>query len=182
LLPELRSGVLGTGSLIERSLIERSLIERSLAGTVRIKYGGSAMSLEENKAIVRQFFEAFQANDQVALKELLAPDLAAYLPGSPDPLNREAHLEVVRRWNMAFSGLHFTIENQIAEGDLVATRTILRGVHDRGDFLNLSPTGKQIAISIFTMERIRDGKIVERRVNLDLLDLMQQLGVPLTRV
>lgn len=137
------------------------------------------MSTEKNKAIVRQFFEAFQTNDQVALKELLAPDLVAYLPGSPDPLNREAHLDVIRRWDTAFSDLHFTIENQIAEGDMVATRTTLRGVHNRGDFLDLSPTGKQIAISVITMERIRDRKIVERRVILDLFDLMQQLGAPL---
>jgi predicted ester cyclase len=137
------------------------------------------MSTEKNKAIVRQFFGAFQTNDLVVLNELLAPDLVAYLPGSPDPLNRQAHLDVIRRWNLAFSDLHFTIENQIAEGDRVATRTTLRGVHNRGDFLDLSPAGKQIAISVITMERIRDRKIVERRVILDVLDLMQQLGAPL---
>lgn len=134
------------------------------------------MSTEENKAIVRRFFKAFETYDQAALKELLAPDLVAYLPGSPDPLSREAHLDVIRTWNRAFSDLRFTIENQIAEGEMVATRTTLRGVHSRGEFLELGPTGKEIAISVITMERIKDGSIVERRVALDVLGLMHQLG------
>ena len=134
------------------------------------------MSNEEIKAIVRRFFEAFEANDRATLKELLAPDLVAYLPGDPDQLSREAHLEIIRRWNTAFSDLHFTIEQQNAEGDTVATRTTLRGVHSRGDFLGLPPTGKQIALSVMTMERITDGQIAERRVVLDVFGLMQQLG------
>lgn len=138
------------------------------------------MSTEENKAIVRRFFEAFAANDQATLKEVLAPDLVAYLPGDPDPLSREVHLDIIRRWNTAFRDLHFTIEEQIAEGDRVATRITLRGVHSRGDFLDLSPTGKQIAISVITIERITDGQIVERRVVFDLLSLMQQLGATST--
>jgi predicted ester cyclase len=134
------------------------------------------MSTQESKALVRRFFEAFQNNDQAALKELLAPDVAAYLPGSPDPLSREVHLDVIAAWNMGFDDLHFSIEDQIAEGEMVATRTTLRGVHSRGRFLELVPTGKRIAIGVITMERIKGGKIVERRVVLDVLDLMQQLG------
>jgi len=134
------------------------------------------VSVEENKAIVRRFFAAFQANEQATLRELLAPDLVAYLPGSPDPLSREEHLDIVRRWGGAFNDLHFTVENQVAEGDMVATRTTLRGVHSRGDFLEFAPSGRQITINVMTMERIEGGKIVERRVVLDALDLIQQLG------
>lgn len=100
----------------------------------------------------------------------------AYLPGDPDPVSRAVFLDIIRRWNTAFSHLQVTIEEQIAEGDTVAARITLRGVHSRGDFLDLPPTGKHIAISVITIERITDGQIVERRVVFDLLDLMQQLG------
>lgn len=134
------------------------------------------MSTEENKAIVRRFFKAFAANDQATLKEVLAPALVAYLPGVPDPLNLEAFLAVVGRWNMAFSDLDFAIEEQIAEGDKVAARLTVRGVHSRGDFLDVPPSGKHMAISIVTIERITSSQIVERRVIFDLLALMQQLG------
>ena len=135
------------------------------------------MTTEQNKAIVRSFFEAFEANDQNALKEVLAPDLVAYSHGTPDPQTREVHLQGISMWNAAFSENHFEIEEQIAEGDKVATRTTLRAVHSRGVFQGLSPTGKQIEVSAITIERIKDGKIVERRVNSDWLGMMRQLGL-----
>ncbi len=135
------------------------------------------MSTEQNKAIVRRFFEAFEANDQAALKEVLAPDLVAYSHGAPGPQNRDAHLQGISGWNAAFSETRFTIEEQIAEGDKVATRATLRSVHSRGDFQGLPPTGRQVAVSGISIERIKDGKIVERRVQGDWLGMMQQLGL-----
>ncbi len=135
------------------------------------------MTSEHNKAIVRRFYEAFAANDEGALKEVLAPDLVAYSHGAPGPQNREAHLQGISMWHAAFSETQFTIEEQIAEGDKVATRVTMRSVHSDGDFQGLPPTGKQIAISGTTIERIKDGKIVERRVSADWLGMMQQLGL-----
>lgn len=134
------------------------------------------MTTEQNKAIVRRFFEAFEANDQAALKEVLAPDLVAYSHG-PGPQSREEYLQGIRMWHAAFSETHFTIEEQIAEGDKVATRSTLRSVHSRADFQGLSPTGKQIAAGGITIERIKDGKIVEHRVESDWYGMMQQLGL-----
>lgn len=135
------------------------------------------MSSEQNKALVRRFYQAFEKNDQNALNEVLAPDLVAFSHGNPTPQNREAHLQGIRMWNAAFSKTSFTVEDQLAEGDEVATRVTMRATHSGGDFQGLAPTGKQIAISAVTMERIQDGKIVERRVNSDWLGLMQQLGL-----
>ena len=133
------------------------------------------MSTEQNKAIARRFFEAFEANDQAAFDELLSPDLVAHTHAS-GPVNREAMLQGISAFNAAFSELHFTMEDLIAEEDRVATRETVRAIHT-GDFQGLSPTGKRIAISGMTVERIRDGKIVERWVNVDYMGLMQQLGL-----
>lgn len=135
------------------------------------------MSNEQNKQLVRRFFNAFEANDQAALKEVLAPDLVAFSHGSPGPQSREVHLQGIAMWNAAFNDTRFTIEEQIAEGDKVATRSTMRSVHSGGEFLGLPPTGKQVEISGITIERIRDGKIVERRVSGDWLSIMQQLGL-----
>jgi predicted ester cyclase len=79
-------------------------------------------------------------------------------------------------FSTAFSEIHYTVEDQVAEGDKVATRVTLRATHS-GDFQGLPPTGKQIAVSGLTLERIRDGKIVERRVSFDQMGMMQQLGL-----
>jgi predicted ester cyclase len=135
------------------------------------------MTTERNKAVVRRFFEAFEADDEAALNEVLAPDLVAYSHGAPGPQNREVHVQGIRGWNAAFSDTRFTIDEQIAEGDKVATRVSMRSVHSRGDFQGLPPTGKEITNDAVTIERIRDGKIVERRVTSDWLGMMQQLGL-----
>ena len=134
------------------------------------------MTTEQNKAIVRRFFEAFTANDQAALKDVLAPDLVAYSHGAPGPQNREVHLQGISMWNAAFE-THFTVEEQIAEGDKVATRVTMRAIHNSGEFQGLPPTGKQVEMSGTTIERIKDGKIVKRRVSSDWFGLMQQLGL-----
>lgn len=134
------------------------------------------MAGEQNKALARRFFEAFEANDLASLKEVLGPDLMAYSHGTPGPQNRESLLQGISTWNAAFTEQHFTVEDMVAEGDRVATRTTLRATHT-GDFQDLPPTGKQIAISGHTVERVKDGRIVERWVLIDERGLMQQLGL-----
>src|SRR5215203_5908662 len=73
------------------------------------------MTAEQNKAIVRRFFEAFEANDQAAMKEVLAPDLVAYTHGDSAPTSRDAMLQAISYWNASIES-HYTIEEQIAEG------------------------------------------------------------------
>jgi predicted ester cyclase len=134
------------------------------------------MTTEQNKATVRRFYAAFEANDVAAIKQLLAPNLVAYSYGGGRQ-DLEAHLRQITAWNAAFSDTHFSIEEQIAEGDMVATRITFRANHSRGAFQGLAPTGRQVEYSAISIERFRDGKIVERRVNADWLTMLQQLGL-----
>jgi len=134
------------------------------------------MTSEQNKAIVRRFFEAFETNDVATMNEVLAPDLVAYSHQTPGPQNRGDHVQGIRMWNAAFE-TRFTVEEQLAEADTVATRVRMSAVHSRGDFQGLPPTGKQIAVGGISLERIKDGKIVERHVESDFLGMLQQLGL-----
>jgi steroid delta-isomerase-like uncharacterized protein len=133
------------------------------------------MTSEQNKALVRRFWQAFEANDQATLNEVLAPDLVAQSPGAPAPQNRAMHLQGIGAFNAAFSDRRFTIEELIAEGDLVASRTTLEGLHS-GEMQGHPPTGKSIAATGLTIERIRDGKIVERWFSFDTTRVLQELG------
>lgn len=135
------------------------------------------MTTEQNKAIVERFYGAFEKNDLFTLSELLALDLMAFSHGAPEPQNREMHLQGISTWNAAFPGTHFIIEDQVAEGDRVATRVTMRATHSGGEFQGLPPTGKRVAVSATSFERITDEKIVERRVISDWLGMMQQLGL-----
>jgi len=128
------------------------------------------MTSEQNKVIARRFFEASEV-------ELLAPDIVVHFPGAPGPLNREALLQEVSMFNAAFSDRLIMVEDQIAEGDKVATRVTLQAIHSLGDFLGHPPTGKQIAIGAIIVQRIKEGKIVEHWPLFDMMGLMQQLSL-----
>ncbi len=132
------------------------------------------MSSEQNKAIVRRFYKAFEENNLEALKEILAPNLVAY---NLNPQNRDEHLQGVRTWNETFSQNRFEILDQVAEGDLVASQVVMRCTHDKRSFQGVPPSGKTIEIPALTLERIKDGKIVERRVYSDRLGMLRQLGI-----
>lgn len=75
-----------------------------------------------------------------------------------------------------FPDLHATVETAIAEGDQVATRGYITGTH-KGPFMNIPPTSKSIKVTYTDIWRIENGKAVENWVQMDMLGLMQQLGV-----
>ena len=73
------------------------------------------------------------------------------------------------------SPTRITVEKQLAEGDLVATRWIGRGTHE-GELMGIQPTGKQVTVSGLTISRLEGDKIVEEFQNWDTFGTMQQLG------
>jgi predicted ester cyclase len=78
-------------------------------------------------------------------------------------------------YRAAFPDARITVEKQLAEGDLVATRWIGRGTHE-GELMGIQPTGKQVTVSGLTISRLEGDKIVEEFQNWDTFGTMQQLG------
>lgn len=76
----------------------------------------------------------------------------------------------------AFPDLHLDYEHVLVDGDLVAGRFTLTGTH-LGDFGDIGPTGASVNVTGNDIVRMRDGKVAEHWVLLDMLTLMQQLGV-----
>ncbi len=79
------------------------------------------MSTEDNKAIIRrQYEEAVNKQKLDLLDELIGPDYVSHDPTSPEPIRGvEGLKEYARGYFTAFPDLQFTIEEQIAEGDMV---------------------------------------------------------------
>ena len=92
------------------------------------------MSAEQNKALVRRFFEAHEGKaDLDALDKMLAPDFVSHvrrLPGQQP--GREGYKWAIAQYSAAFSERRFLVEEQVAEADKVVTRFIVRATHDRG--------------------------------------------------
>ena len=132
------------------------------------------MTAEDNKAVVRRFYKAFEENDLEALKDILAPELKAY---NLNLQNREEHLQGIIIWNATFSETRFEVIDQIAEGDKVATHVIFRSLHNKADYQGVPPDGMPIEIGAVSIEIVRSGKIVERWVYSDRLGIMRQIGL-----
>jgi steroid delta-isomerase-like uncharacterized protein len=134
------------------------------------------MSIEENKAIVRHFFEMGPSSGNMeAANALLSPNFALHTP-LPSAPGIEGINDVVTACRAAFEHLNVTVEDMVAEGDKVTARFTARGVH-RGNFMNLPPTGRSITMTGIEIFRIEDGKITELWGEANLLGLMQQLGI-----
>ncbi len=131
------------------------------------------MSLEENKAIVRRFIEAYNQQNLDLFDDFVAPDFV-------DHTHQQQGLESLKKiFNIAFIGmpdLHETIEDIIAEGDKVWARLTYTGTHI-GEWFGLAPTGKRVTTVLFAIYRIVDGKIVEGWFFTDDLTLFKTLGV-----
>ena len=135
------------------------------------------MSPEDNKAIIRSYVETVWNQRQLdRAEEFVAPDFVdhAPLPGQAPGLDGAK-----RKWAMylnAAPDLRVTIEDQVAEDDKVGVRRSYEGTHE-GELLGVPATGKQVRVGSISIFRLAEGKIVENWEQLDLLTLMQQLGV-----
>jgi predicted ester cyclase len=141
------------------------------------------MSTEQNKAVVRRYYEGDRdGRDNVLVwDQICDPDIALFASILPQPMRG---LEPLKQFttaaHSAFSNFGIMVEDLIAEGDTVAARWTMRGTHIAPFPLpggNLPPTGKQIAVSGMSICRLAAGKLVEERVEADWLGMMQQLGV-----
>jgi predicted ester cyclase len=122
-----------------------------------------SMSTEENKTVDTRVAEAISSGDLNALDELMAPDLAEEFKRDISELRR------------SFPDYHGTNEIQIAEGDIVANRFIFYGTH-QGEFMGVAPTGGQVTFKGLSLDKVVDGKIVESVVEIDLEDILGQIG------
>lgn len=139
--------------------------------------GEQIMSLEEKKAIVyRLNTEIWNQKNADAVDEIFAPDVVIYRSGRPVIQGSET----LRQWvaNYArntWGDSQATIEEIVAEGELVVTRWTVRGTH-AGEWRGIAPTGKPVTITGMTIHRVVDGKIAEAWAEEDWLGVMQQIG------
>jgi len=134
--------------------------------------------MTDSKYAARQLFEEAFNNGRLELVDgLVAPDSIGHDPAWPEPTRGPAGLkELIATYREAFPDIRFTVDEQIADNESVATRWTARGTHE-GELWGIPPTGKQAAVTGITINRLRGGQIVEMWTNWDTLGLMQQLGL-----
>jgi|SRR5579864_1208254 len=129
---------------------------------------------EANKELAKRWFEeVWNKGRREAIKEILAPD-AVILESGETVKGPEGFYPFFDRMQAAFSGIHVTFHDAIAEGDVVCLRWACSMKHT-GDGLGIPPTNKSLHTTGISIVRIANGKLVAGWQNWDMLGLMQQI-------
>jgi steroid delta-isomerase-like uncharacterized protein len=131
---------------------------------------------DQNKAVMRRTCEeVWNGRNPDAAGEVVARDFVGHAP--PDEIHGpEGYRRYFGGLRKAFPDLHFTIDEQIGEGDRVVTRWTAHGTQE-GEFNGIPPTGKKVTITGILIDSVAAGKSVECWTNMDSIGLMQQLGI-----
>ena len=106
------------------------------------------------------------------LDEYIGADFVAHNPGVT--LDRDGMKEAAEIFRVATPGRH-EIRMQVAEGDLVVSHIVGRGVH-AGELLGIPATNNDVETEGIAIHRVRDGKIVEYWSVVDTVRVLQQVG------
>jgi len=117
---------------------------------------------EANKDLIRRMIKRVDAEGETAYADFVVPDVIWHAS------------EIVEDVKAAFTNLKHTIEEMIAEDDKLAVRFTARAVNT-GEFMNISPSGKEVAFTVLGIYRIADGMVVEGWFEFDTLGLIEQI-------
>jgi predicted ester cyclase len=137
--------------------------------------GGRQTSIEENKRLMTSQLAIWNDGDYDLADELFHP--RSVTPDAPQlPTGPEGCKEVARVFREAFPDFHMTVEDVVAENDLVTCRFRQTGTH-RGELFGIAATGKSVDFGEMALCQIAGGQIVATWFQTDMLALMSQLGV-----
>ncbi len=128
---------------------------------------------EDNIAAMRRIIDAFTSGDLAVIDELVAPDCIEHQRGN-NP-GSEGAKQIIRTLHGWMSDFSLTIEDLVADGDMVWTRNRARGVNT-GSIMGNPPSGKAVETDVIDIGRFKDGKLVEHWGVADQMGLMLQIG------
>ena len=139
------------------------------------------MSTEENKAIMRRMYDAWNAGDMEALQDFIAPDYVHHRSGTT--VQPESGPEFYRQWltehSTAFPDHHSKVDDLLADGDKVVSRWTVTGTQRCVESTPLGaipPSGKKVAVTGTTIARLAGSKIAKEWFEIDILGLLMQIG------
>jgi ketosteroid isomerase-like protein len=129
--------------------------------------------LEENRRLVRHYFDLLNTNDLSGLQEILCPDVVFFGPRAPEGIHaRDAFIEFIVALRREFPDLRFAEGEMVAEGSPVASVFTMRSTHSREE-----GGAKVIATEGMDLFHIVDGRIQQINAYLDRLSSLVELGL-----
>ena len=135
------------------------------------------MDSESKRTAVTRLIEGVWHKDDLSVADkLLSRDFADHTPGFPEGNGPETFKNLVRTAKLGFPDCRHPIDDMVVGESAVAVRWRFVGTHE-GEFLGISPTGREVEIRGIEIFRFEDGVITESWANPDMLGLVTQLGV-----
>ena len=132
---------------------------------------------EANKESCRRVIqEAWSQGQLDVVDEVIAPEYVYHEPALGDITGPEGLKQAILTYRTAYPDLTFTIDDIIAEGDLVSVRWTCAGTQ-KGELMGIPATGLETTATGINVVRFADDKAVEEWGSWDVMGLMQQLGV-----
>ena len=133
------------------------------------------MSIEANKAIVLRFNREFlEQNNTEVLKEIVHTDFTNHTAPGTFPKNAEGLVGFIGMLHSGFSDITIEIHEMIGENDIVCTRKTIHAKHT-GEIMGHAPTGKQVAMNVMDMVRIKDEQYIDHWGRNDVMQVIASL-------
>lgn len=134
------------------------------------------MTSEENKSLVRRYYEEIVSSGDVGrLDEFISPDYVEVYNNVTYPVGIDGAREHVLGVRTTYPDLRITVQRQIAEDDWVVSQVSARGTHE-GVWLGMRPTGKVLEMTAVNVDRVVDGLIVEHGGAANMLEPLLEAG------
>lgn len=130
---------------------------------------------EENKRVVRRYFELIASDDLEGLDEIIDEGFVDHTAPSDQPADRDGLREFFRVLRSAFPDFSVSVEEMLAENDLVAARFQFVGTHS-GQLMDAPASGRRVTMGGVDLFRLRGEHITDLWGFEDMLGLMQQIG------
>ncbi len=132
--------------------------------------------MADAKQIVRRLIEEPWTGNIDVIDEFIGSGYIGYDPSAPEPISGpDGARTQIQQYIDGFPNGRITVDDQIAEGDKVASRWTARGTQT-GEVAGIAPTGREVTVSGLTISRLEDGMVVEEWTTWDTLGMLVQLG------
>lgn len=134
---------------------------------------------EENKQLIKRWFEEVWNKGRAdAIDEMIDEDCVIHGLGNAtgQPVTGPSEFRSFHStFREAFPDITVSVEDTVAEGDMVAARCSVYGKH-AGDSLGFAASQAPVEFTGITIVRVKDGRIVEAWNNFDFMRMYQQIG------
>jgi predicted ester cyclase len=155
----------------------RNVLPAALAGMIVLAplAPTSAADLDANKRLIRDYIEtAINKRQPEAVEKYVAGDFVEHNPRLPPGLAGKK--QFIASLIAGFSDYHGEVQEMMAEGDKIATRTRWTGTQD-GPFAGRPATGNKLDFTTADFFRVENGKVVEHWDVVDTLARAIALGL-----